>query len=104
VMDEMARHGGTERHHAVESAEQLRAALEEITQAIASCEFSLETAPEDPAYVRVEIDGEQIRASDGDFVIEGDAVRVRGAACESLRDGEVHAVRITVECEPVDLI
>ena len=103
VMDEMARRGGTEHHHAVANAEELRVALEDITNAIASCAFKLETAPEDPTYVRVQLDGEDLLLADGQFSIEGDLVQVLGASCGSLRDGAEHFVDITVECEPIQI-
>lgn len=117
TLDAMALAGGTGRstYIPVEDQATLSAALDGIAAELVSCAFTLSAAPGDPSYVRVLLDGaavphgSQMPASGsldpaitGTFVIEGgNRVRLEGAACERLQDGQPHDLTITRECEPV---
>jgi hypothetical protein len=106
VLDRAAAAGGTMRstHIRVANQNELSQALAEITGEVVSCAYDLGTAPDDPAYVRVTIDGRTIPYMDstGGWVLAGSTtVTLIGSACDRLRDGMTHAVTIVRECEPV---
>lgn len=117
VLDAMAAAGNTGRstYIPVEDQTTLSSALDGITATLVSCTFTLSYAPEDPAYVRVMLDGEPVPrhvATDADggvapspngtfTLTAGRVVRLEGAACDRLQDGQTHDLTITRECEPV---
>lgn len=116
TLDAMSVAGNTGRttYIPVEDQETLSAALDGLTSELVSCTFTLSRAPEDVSYVRVLLDGDPvphasqvqdggvISGATGTFVLEGGThVRLEGAACERLQDGQTHDLTITRECEPV---
>lgn len=105
VMDQMAAHGGTEKHYAVDDAQTLVNAFEDVAVSVAPCTFELSAPTPGPEFVRVLLDGADLPFDDTGFAIENDTtVRLRGASCELMRDGKEHAIKVLVECEPVRLI
>jgi len=117
VLNAMALAGGTGRstYIPVEDQATLSSALDGIAADLVSCTFTLSSPPGEPSYVRVLLDGDPVPhnsqvaldggvvpTSVGAFVIEGgNRVRLEGAACERLQDGQSHDLTITRECEPV---
>jgi hypothetical protein len=102
TMDAMAQHGGTGHFYPAEGETELVAALTEITQSVVSCDFALENdPPRGDEYIHVTIDGEDVSPGDQGWTRAERVVRLRGAACDKLRDGGTHALEIVVECEPV---
>ncbi|MFT3924721.1 MAG: VWA domain-containing protein [Myxococcales bacterium] len=105
VMDEMARHGETERHYAVENAETFSAAFGAIATGLTPCNFELDEVPPAAEYVRLEFDGKALPLADSaGFTLEGTRIELGSASCAIMRDGQVHTVQVTVECEPVVLL
>jgi len=104
VLDELARRGGTGEttHRKVSDGSTLVAELENISARVVSCSYELAKAPGDPTYVRVAIDGKSYPLGDAGWKLEGDTtVQLQPAACDVLQDGKSHAIKITVECDPV---
>ncbi len=118
TLDAMARAGATGSDAYIPVADQttLSDALDGIAAELVSCSYTLSSAPGDPSYVRVVLDGTPIphptqlgtAAGDsgvsevGTFVLEeGNRVRLVGPACDALQDGGTHQLAITRECEPV---
>lgn len=117
TLDAMAVAGDTGRttYIPVEDQATLSSALDGITAELVTCTYSLSAAPGDPSYIRVLLDGDPVPHSSqttsdagldpgltGTFVLEGgNRVRLEGAACDRLQDGQPHDLTITRECEPV---
>lgn len=106
VLDRMAAAGGTERttHVPVGDEASLRDALESIAGSVVSCTVELEEAPHSIHFVRVSLDGtdvlhESVATEGGSWRLVGERqVELRGRACEVLRDGGEHELRVTREC------
>ena len=105
VLDAMAAAGGTpySAHIEVSNAATLTSALTDIAGSIVSCTYDLSEAPA-LNYVHVTLDGadvqhESVSTGPGAWRLTGDrTVELTGAACDSLRDGGTHALRIVREC------
>ena len=104
LMDELAMLGGTMHYYPVESRDQIVAAFRDVTKDVIKCTFSLDTIPDDPKRVRVQIDGKSIplNAADG-WVIDGNNVTLQGGSCAMLKDGMGHTLAAQVECKEVIL-
>jgi len=105
VLDQMARAGrtGDTAHRAIENESGLITAFQQITKTALACEFALDKPAIDKVYVRVVLDGQQIRVDDPNgWVLSADRrkVRLQGNACSAL-SGAGHILNVTVECEPV---
>jgi hypothetical protein len=104
VMNEFAKHGGTEVQHPAEDEASLVAELTAIAGSLVSCEFELkdEVPHGDPSFVRVTIDGTDYKLGE-DWDLQGMKIVLRndGRACPILRDAKLHTLRIAAECEPV---
>jgi Mg-chelatase subunit ChlD len=99
-MNELAMLGGTSRYRPVERADQMLAALREISAGLIDCSFELRTQPLDPSRLHVQLDGAEIaRAADG-WSLTGSTVTLGGSACETLRDGAPHRLELQLACEP----
>lgn len=106
VLDRMATAGGTEHrtHIPVTDGASLESALEGIAGSVVSCVVDLDEPPFAIQYVHVTLDGadvphESVAMGGGSWALSGDrSVELRGAACETLRDGGEHTLRVTREC------
>ncbi len=106
ILDELARRGGTgdTAHRPVEDEASLLAAIDAIAGEVASCTYQLEKAPGDPTYVRVTLDGMDLKLGDPDgWELSDDAtINLRGSACDTIQDITTkHKLDINVECDPV---
>jgi hypothetical protein len=94
--------GGLDKYVNVTNQQSLTTALTSIANAIVSCEYDLDSAPSNPSYVRVQIDGKSIKFGDPDgWTLTSRHLTLQGTACSSLRDGQPHDLNVQVECEPV---
>jgi hypothetical protein len=102
-LTEYAQHGGTNNFFAVQDGPSLVAKFGEITSVVAECTYTLDKAPADKMYVRVELDKMSLPVDSPDgWSINDKTVTVGGAACAKLRDGtKTHTLSVTVECVPV---
>lgn len=98
AMNSFAEHGGTEKYLPVENGDQLNAELRRIAGSLVSCEYELNDEVEDPALVRVVIDGKTLILNEG-WTIEGRKVILQ-EACDMIKDARVHTVKINKECTP----
>lgn len=105
VLNAMAAAGNTGRSYIpVEDQATLQAALADIGGSVISCTYELEEAVTDPRYVRVTLDGVDLRYQTG-WELEGErTVRLIGNACDTIQDGEDHTLSIVVECDIVVVI
>lgn len=105
VLNAMAEAGNTGRSYIpVQDQTSLQAALAEIGGSVMSCTYELDRAVSDPRYVRVTLDGTDIRMGDA-WELEGQqTVRIVGDACDTLQDGGAHTLTIVVECDIVVVI
>lgn len=111
TLDRMAAEGGTglNQHITVNDPTRLVNALSDVTRKLVSCDFTLESAPTDLAYVRVQLDGQDIPHTDKapagqGWTLDGKTIRLLGSACDTFGDGTDHKVSVTLECDPVELI
>jgi len=105
VMDDMASHGGTGKHYAVDDTQTLLTAFRDVAISVAPCSFELDAPPPGPEFVRVLLDGVDLSLDAAGFAIDDQTkIRLLGASCEVMRDGKPHTVEVLVECEPVRLI
>jgi Mg-chelatase subunit ChlD len=104
LLDQVATIGGSERSYPVENPDELNAAFDAITKDVVKCEFELDEEPMDPSYVLISIDGQPVHLDPADgWVIEGKHVTLVGGSCDMLKDGQMHALRASVECTQVFL-
>lgn len=106
ALDPMANAGdtGDTAHRAVEDEAGLVTEFEEIAGVAVSCEFVLDEAPEDPSYVQVTLDDEQLNLNEPDgWIISEDRkkVTVQGKACQAIQDGTKQKLLVKVLCEVV---
>jgi uncharacterized protein YegL len=104
VMDGLAQRGGTEHYYPVENEAQLVEQFKKITAGLATCEYQLNEVPDNPARVKVVIDGVQIYLGDTlerGWVLDGKTIKLQSGACQSIRDGAQHNVDVTVECADI---
>lgn len=101
VFDALAAAGGTERHVSA-SPESLRAVALGIAATLAACEYELIEGFDDPAKIRVTIDGEELEMDPVDgWRLLDDRVEIVGAACEGIRDGQPHDVVVMRDCSVI---
>jgi uncharacterized protein YegL len=106
IMDDMAEHGGTTQHYAVEDEKGFAEAFGQIGQSLMPCSFELEQTPPGIEYVRVVLDGESLPAlgTDG-FSVSGErTVELGSARCSAVRDGAAHSIEVFVECDKIHLL
>ncbi len=107
IMDTWADEGGTGTHYAANTENTLLTQMGTIAAGLAPCEYTLEDTVPDPEYVRVRIDGVSKpynNLADGWTLGDDDkTITLNGAACDLVRDGGSHNLKITVECEKVIL-
>lgn len=104
VLDGFAQRGATgdQQHRPVEDEASLLAEFERITGAIASCNFTLDMAPDRPENVLVLLDGVQLNLGDPNgWLLNDRTVEVVGQACQTLQSEGVHTLDVTVQCAPV---
>jgi hypothetical protein len=109
ILDAMASAGSTGRtsHFPVDDGGALESALREIGTSVVPCTFQLDREVEDLRYVKVALDGVAVphesSVTDGTGWRLNDerTVELIGATCDQLRDGNAHALDITLECDPV---
>ncbi len=105
IMDTWADEGGTGAHYPADDTASLLEQMGTIAADLVPCEYTLEDTVPDPAYVRVRIDGISKPYNDllDGWTLEGDnkTITLTGAACDTLRDGGSHDLKITVECQKV---
>jgi hypothetical protein len=107
AMDSFAMHGGTDHHLPVEDEASLLAELTRIAGSLVPCEFELSDKAQipDPSYVRVEIDGMTYNFGTDWHLEENKVVLTpEGGACPKLRDAKLHSLKITRECERIQLL
>lgn len=105
TMDAMAMHGGTGKYYPAEGQTELVAALNAIASSVVSCDFELENEPpRGDEFIQVRVDGKDIAFGDQGWTRSERFIRMRGPACELLRDGKPHDIEIVVQCEPVTVI
>jgi hypothetical protein len=103
VLDLFAMHGDTGTHRAVEDEASLVREFQQIAGEVVSCSFTLDMEPSDPSYVLVTLDGDQLNLNQPDgWSITGRTVTLGGAACDTLQDGQDHALVVQVKCDQVD--
>ena len=105
ALTEFAQRGGTGDYRAVEDEASLLTEFQKIAGEVVSCSYNLDTAPTDPSYVLVELDGKQLNLNQPDgWSISGTAVTVQGQACATLQDGKDHTLSVKVKCDVVPII
>jgi hypothetical protein len=101
----MAQAGGTgdNAHRPIEDEASLVQEFRRILGSAVSCDYALMTAPSDPNYVLVQLDGVKLELNSPDgFALSADRKRltVVGAACTKLQSTtETHRLTVKVECE-----
>lgn len=105
ALDQMAQAGGTgdSAHRPIEDEASLVQEFRRILGSAVSCDYALMTAPSDPNYVLVQLDGMKLDLNSPDgFVLSADRMRltVVGAACTRLQStSDPHMLTVKVECE-----
>jgi hypothetical protein len=100
AMEELARHGGTERFYPVHDTRSIVQQFEAIAPALTSCSFGIERKPLVPTSMMVTLDDKtlQLDGADG-WVLEGATLTLQGAACTLYNDGRLHRVVVTQHCD-----
>jgi hypothetical protein len=105
ALDQMAQAGGTgdSAHRPIENEASLVQEFQRILGSAVSCDYALMTAPSDPNYVLVQLDGMKLDLNSPDgFALSADRKRltVVGAACTKLQStSETHMLTVKIECE-----
>jgi hypothetical protein len=102
ALDRMATAGdtGDMAHRPIEDQESLVREFDRIAGGAVTCDYLLLNEV-DPAFVRVELDGETLSFDDPNgWRLRQDArtVSLQGTACDKLRTGDDHTFAVTVEC------
>ncbi len=100
ILGQTARNG-TPKYFAVSQMSELREVLETIgAEIIATCDFTLAEAPEDPGMVNVYFDQEVVPQDpeNGWDWTGPDSLSLRGEACRTVKSGAVLQVQIVVGC------
>lgn len=101
-LDDFAKHGGTEKSVDATDEKSLIEQLRKIAGKVVSCVFDLESAPVDPTYVEVTLDGKLVRLNERDgWSIADKTVTLQNGSCATLQDGAAHSLAIRVLCEPL---
>ncbi len=102
ALSEFARHGGTDDYHPVQNEAELLAEFDKISDEVVSCTYELEDEPQDPSYVDVRLDDEQLALNDANgWKIDGKTLSLQGGSCAKLQDGGKHSLSVQVRCEVV---
>lgn len=102
ALDQMAAVGdtGDTAHRPIEDEESLVREFDSIAGGAVTCDYLLENEV-DPAFVRVELDGELVNLDDPNgwrLRQDNRTVSLQGAACEKLRTGNDHTFSVVVQC------
>jgi hypothetical protein len=103
ALDSMAKAGGTgaTSHYTVGSHATLLRALEQLADRTANCELVLQKAVVDPWKVQVTLDGKILTITDPNgYALDagGDNLTLLGSACEAVRAGDRHVLRVQAVC------
>jgi hypothetical protein len=107
ALDRMAAAGGTgdTAHRAIEDEASLIQEFDEIGKTAVSCDYVLDRAAGDPAYVLVKLDGTaQKLGEDWSLSEDGRRVSLLGDACATLRGGGDSKLSVEVSCTVVNLL
>ncbi len=100
AMDDWALEGGTEAARRVRDGETLSAELDAAVAATAPCAFAIEGLPEDPALLRIILDGRRLQPEVDYSVMPGVGISLAANVCAGVRDGGTHAIAAQLLCEP----
>src|SRR5262249_15194497 len=103
ALDRMAKAGdtGDQMHRPINDEESLKREFDLIAGGATSCDYLLDNVVQNPAFVRVELDGTTLNLEDSNgwrLRQDGRTVSLQGTSCENLRTGKDHEFRVTVEC------
>lgn len=109
VLNQMALYGGVpvedavQYYYRVDDLDALGAVFKGIASELVSCEFDLSDPPETQDLTNVYFDGEVVvqDPEQGWIWVDGDTIELVGAACASLKDGQVVEVQIVSGCPTV---
>lgn len=99
-LDEMAQQGGTGRFFPALSPQSLLAALNAIVGTIASCVYTMSSAPPDPNNLGVYLDKRlvELSAADGWVLSSSNSVTFTGPTCERIKAGAYKDVQVLFGC------
>lgn len=103
IMNQFAQAGGTGQYYEVGNGT-FESTIREIAAKAVSCDFALDERPPDLDYVLVTIDGEQINLNDPNqngWVINDATVSLQDGACNRIKDGRRHDIKVQVVCQVV---
>jgi len=105
VMNQWAKAGGgKDQYIDVINQQTLSNALGSVANTIIPCEFRLDNQPDDPTYVRVQLDGVTLKLDDQNgWTLVDQSVVLHGSACQLLRDGAKHDLQVQRECAPITI-
>ncbi|MCA9601598.1 MAG: VWA domain-containing protein [Myxococcales bacterium] len=106
VLDAMASAGGTgsSAYIPVTDGTQLESKLSELAGNVVSCSYNLEMTPSDYRYVRVTLDGMDVKhvsqtGGTSGWVLTGNTVELKGSTCDYVKSTEGAKLSIKVACE-----
>jgi von Willebrand factor type A domain-containing protein len=100
-LDAIAQAAGTAPYYQADDAMQLSAALSSIAASVASCTYTLDSAPDGAIYVFFNDDPQQIPQSSSDgwtYDPATNTITFHGAACDQIQDGTVTDIDIVFGC------
>ena len=106
VLNAMALHGGApltnapQYYYKVDDLDGLADVFKGIARELVTCSFDLTDPPTEQGLTNVYFDGEVVflDPENGWTWVDGDTIELVGAACESLKDGQVKQVQIVSGC------
>lgn len=105
-LQSIATAGGTETSFFADQPMELQAALDTITQAVASCTFTLDQVPPDPNQIYVffnkQTPGVPMDAANGwSYDPATNTLTINGSSCEQVKGGSVEEIDIVYGCNQV---
>lgn len=109
ALDRMAQAGNTgdQAHRPIDDEASLVQEFQEIIASAVTCDFKLDQAAEDPSYVRVDLDGQQLAHGEADgwqLSEDKQKVSLQGSACSTLRSSGDHKLSVVVQCTVVTIL
>jgi hypothetical protein len=100
-LDSFAVAGGTEHYYPATSADDLAQALLAISQAVASCTFTMDQAPPEPENIAVYVGTQSINKDAGNgwsYGTTSQTVVFNGTTCDLIKSGKAGQVKVMFGC------
>lgn len=92
-----AQAGGTGEHYLADDADELADAMRDVADLLVSCDYMLDTQPEDPDKIWINVDGEYLDPNDYSYDPSSEILTLEDDACDEVRQLDADNIEVEIE-------